>query len=77
MFPSFLSKSYVLLASIALVGCETGYQPQSLVLPGLAWDLVRAWLGQERKFSTTEQDTNSVIVEAAEATGGVAQGLDF
>jgi len=29
MFPSFLSKSYVLLASIALVGCETGYQPQS------------------------------------------------
>jgi hypothetical protein len=48
-----------------------------VVLPGLAWDLVRAWLGQERKFSTTEQDTNSVIVEAAEATGGVAQGLDF
>lgn len=29
MFPRFLSKSYVLLASIALVGCETGYQPQS------------------------------------------------
>src|SRR5580700_3340545 len=48
-----------------------------MVLPGLAWDLVRALLGQERKFSTTEQDTNSVIVEAAEATGGVAQGLDF
>lgn len=29
MFPRFLSKSYVLLASIALVGCETGYQAQS------------------------------------------------
>ena len=47
-----------------------------LVLPGLAWDSVRALLGQERKFSTTEQDTNSVIVEAAEATRRGA-GLGF
>jgi hypothetical protein len=29
MLPRFLSKSYVLLALVALVGCETGYQPQS------------------------------------------------
>jgi len=28
MFPPFLSRTYVLLASIALVGCETGYQAQ-------------------------------------------------
>jgi len=28
MFPRFLSRTYVLLASIALVGCETGYQAQ-------------------------------------------------
>jgi hypothetical protein len=29
MFPRFLSKSYILLASISLIGCETGYQSQS------------------------------------------------
>jgi hypothetical protein len=29
MFPRFLSRSYVFLASIVLVGCETGYQAQS------------------------------------------------
>src|SRR5215475_10476280 len=28
MFPPFLSRTYVLLAAIALVGCETGYQAQ-------------------------------------------------
>ena len=29
MFPRILSRSFVLLASLALFGCETGYQPQS------------------------------------------------
>ena len=29
MFCHLLSRSIVLLASIALVGCQTGYQPQS------------------------------------------------